>query len=54
MSREALDPRVRSLLEDAVQERDLDMEVADKLFDLAQRLEGDELEETVRSVLRSA
>lgn len=54
MSHEDLDPRVRSLLEDAIDERDLDMDVADQLFELAQRLEGEELKETVRSVLRSA
>lgn len=54
MTQEELDPRVQSLLEDALESRDLELDVAERLFEVARRLEGDELEETVRSILRSA
>ncbi|PSG97057.1 hypothetical protein BRD56_07340 [Thermoplasmatales archaeon SW_10_69_26] len=47
-----LDPRVRSLLEDQLEERDLEMDVVESMLQAAQRVEGEELEDTVREILQ--
>jgi hypothetical protein len=47
-----LDPRVRELLDDALTQRSLDMEVAEQMLDRTQRLEGDELVAELREMLK--
>lgn len=54
MTEEDLEPFVRDLLQEAVDKRDLDMDVAEKLVARAKRLEGDELEDAVRTILGRA
>lgn len=54
MSEEDLEPFVRDLLEDAVEDRDLDMDVAEELVARAKMLEGDQLEDAVRTILGRA
>jgi hypothetical protein len=46
-----LDPRVRSLLEDELEERNLDMDVAREMLETAKQLEGEALEAATRELL---
>lgn len=47
-----LDPYVRSLLEDKLAERDLDMALTERMLERAQHLEGDELDQELRALLQ--
>lgn len=49
---EELQPFVRDLLDQAVEDRDLDPAVVEELLNRAKREEGHRLEESVRAILR--
>lgn len=49
-----LEPHIQEILEEVLEERDLDPDVAFKLVDRAQSLEGDDLNEALEAVLRRA
>lgn len=46
-----LDPRVRSLLDEALDDRGLQMQTAQRMLEKTQRLEGEELEQALRELL---
>ncbi len=51
---EDLQPFVRDLLDQAIEDRDLEPAVVEELLDRAKREEGHRLEESVRRILRRA
>lgn len=53
MTEARLDPRVHSLLAEALDERSLDMETVEQMLDETQRLEGEELEARLREILEA-
>lgn len=54
VTKDDLDPHVRGLLEEVIEERDLDAKVAYGLLSRAQNLEGKALDEAVLALLRRA
>lgn len=51
---EDLQPFVRDLLDQAIEDRDLEPAVVEELLDHAKREEGQRLEQSVRQILRRA
>ncbi len=49
-----LEPHVQEILEEVLEEKGLDPSIAYTLLERAQTLEGDELDDSIRRILRSA